>query len=219
MQTKIQLPDIYAYKGLRVPAKIVSYLFHPLFMPAIMAIAVSFLDKAGFAGLSNPQKTQLLGNIALNTIFFPLICTLLLKALGFINSIQMHTAKDRIIPLIATMAFYFWCYLIMKNLQFAPMVLKVLLLGCFWGIIVVFIANIFIKISMHTAAAGGALGLVIVVMMISHISLFLPLLLALLIGGIVGTARMVLQAHRPSEVWLGYLAGVLVQLAAYWYLK
>jgi hypothetical protein len=30
---------------------------------------------------------------------------------------------------------------------------------------------------------------------------------------------MVLQAHRPSEVWFGYFAGVLVQLAAYWYLK
>ena len=55
--------------------------------------------------------------------------------------------------------------------------------------------------------------------MISHINLFLPLLLALLLGGIIGTARMVLQAHKPSEVWLGYLVGVLVQVAAYWYLK
>lgn len=219
MQTKLQLPDIHAYKGLRTPAKIVSYLFHPLFMPLVMAVVISLLDKTGFAGLTMQQRNQLFGNIALNTIFFPLVCALLLKALGFIESIQMHTAKDRIIPLIATMAFYFWCYLIMKNLPFTPMLLKVLMLGSFWGIIVIFIANIFIKISMHTAAAGGALGLVIVLMMISHISLFLPLLLALLVGGIVGTARMVLQAHKPSEVWLGYFAGVLVQLAAYWYLK
>lgn len=219
MQTKLQLPDIHAYKGLRGPAKIVSYLFHPLFMPLVMAIVVSFLDKAGFAGLAAPQKMQLFQNIALNTIFFPLFSTLLMKALGFIESIQMHKAKDRIIPLIATMAFYFWCYLIMKNLPFTPLLLKVLMLGSFWGIIVVFIANIFMKISMHTAAAGGALGLVIVLMMISHINLIFPLLLALLVGGIIGTARLVLQAHKPSEVWLGYFAGVLVQLAAYWYLK
>lgn len=219
MQTKLQLPEMHLYKGLRVPAKIISYLFHPLFMPLVMAIVVSFLDKTGFAGLAAPQRNQLFYNIALNTIFFPLISTLLLKALGFIESIQMHTAKDRIIPLIATMAFYFWCYLIMKNLPFTPLLLKVLMLGSFWGIIVVFIANIFIKISMHTAAAGGALGLVIVLMMISQINLIFPLLLALLVGGIIGTARMVLQAHRPGEVWLGYFAGVLVQLAAYWYLK
>jgi hypothetical protein len=219
MQTKLQLPEMHLYKGLRVPAKIISYVFHPLFMPLMMAIVVSFLDKTGFAGLAVQQRNQLFYNIALNTIFFPLISTLLLKALGFIESIQMHTPKDRIIPLIATMAFYFWCYLIMKNLPFTPLLLKVLMLGSFWGIIVVFIANIFIKISMHTAAAGGALGLVIVLMMISQINLIFPLLLALLVGGIIGTARMVLQAHRPGEVWLGYFAGVLVQLAAYWYLK
>lgn len=218
MQTKLQFPDVQAYKGLRIPAKIVSYLFHPIFMPTIMAIMVSYLNKSAFAALDMRQKMILFGNIALNTIFFPLIATLLMKALGFIESIQMHKSKDRIIPLIATMIFYFWAYLVMKNAP-APLTLRVLMLGAFWGIIVVFIVNIFIKVSMHTAAAGGVLGIVLVVMMVSHINLFLPLLLALLIGGMIGTARMVLQAHRPSEVWLGYLIGVLVQLAAYWYLK
>jgi len=218
MQTKLQLPDIHAYKGLRLPSKIVSYIFHPIFMPTLMAIAVLFLNQSAFAGMEQRQKLHLVLNIALNTVFFPLVAVLLLKALGFIESIQMHKSKDRIIPLIATMIFYFWTYLIMKGVE-APLSLRVLMLGAFWGVIVVFIANIFMKISMHTAAAGGVLGIVIVVMMISHISLFVPLLAALLIGGIVGTARMVLQAHRPSEVWLGYLAGVLVQLAAYWFLK
>lgn len=217
MQPKLQLPDIHAYKGLRTPSRIVSYIFHPIFMPTIMAIAVLFLDRSAFAGMEPGNKVRLVINIALNTAFFPLLSVLLLKALNFIESIQMHKAKDRIIPLIATMVFYFWAYLVMKGVA-APLSLRVLTLGSFWGIIVVFIANIFIKISMHTAAAGGVLGIVIVVMMISHINLFVPLLVALLAGGVIGTARMVLQAHRPSEVWLGYLAGVLVQLAAYWYL-
>lgn len=218
MQTKLQLPHVQDYKGLRGPSRVVSYIFHPVFMPTIMAILVSYLNRSAFAALDMPHRMQLLGNIALNTIFFPILSTLLLKALGFIKSIQMHESKDRIIPLIATMIFYFWAYLIMKNVQ-APLSLRVLMLGAFWGVIAVFIANIFIKISMHTAAAGGVLGIVLVVMMISHINLFLPLLVALLIGGIIGTARMVLQAHKPSEVWLGYLVGVVVQLAAYWYLK
>ncbi len=218
MQTRIQLPDIHAYKGLRLPSKVISYIFHPIFMPTVMAIAVSYLNKSAFAALDTAHRIQLFGNIALNTIFFPLLATFLCKGLGFIESIQMHKSKDRIIPLIATMAFYFWTYLTMKGLS-APLVLRVLTLGCFWGIAAVFIINIFMKISMHTAAAGGMLGIVIVTMMISHINLLLPLLVALLIGGIIGTARMVLQAHRPSEVWLGYLVGVLVQLAAYWYLK
>lgn len=218
MQTKLHLPDIHAYKGLRGPAKVISYIFHPVFMPTLMAIAVSYLNKSAYAALDMPHRLQFLGNVVLNTVFFPVLTTLLLKALGFIESIQMHKSKDRIIPLIGTMIFYFWAYLIVKNLQ-APLTLRVIMLGAFWGLIAVFIANIFVKVSMHTAAAGGVLGIVIVVMMVSHFDLFLPLLVALLIGGLVGTARMVLQAHTPSEVWLGYLIGVLVQLAAYWYLK
>lgn len=218
MSHKLHLPELPQHRGLRFPAKVISYIFHPLFMPFLTALAVLFLNKFSFIGLDDPFKKQLLANIGLNTIFFPLICTLLLKALGFIESIQMHTSKDRIIPLIATMIFYFWCYQIMKNLQ-APLSFRVLLLGYFWGVIVVFIANIFVKISMHTAAAGGLLGMILVVMMIGKINLIMPLLAVLLLGGIIGTARMVLKAHKPREVWLGYFAGVVVQVAAYWWLK
>ncbi len=210
--------DIHAYKGLRIPAKIVSYVFHPVFMPIVMAIAVTYINRQDFAAVDKAQRYQLWGNIALNTVFFPIVTSLLLKATGFIKSIQMHDSKDRIIPLIATMIFYFWTYLIMKNLS-APLILRVLSLGCFWGIIVVFIVNIFMKISMHTAASGGAIGLILVLMMYSHTNLFFILLATLLVAGIVGTARMVLYAHKPVEIWLGYFSGILVQLAAYLYLK
>jgi hypothetical protein len=218
MQTKFPIPDLAAHKELKLPSKIISYLFHPMFMPTVMAVVISYLNKSAFVGVTNPQRLQFLGNIVLNTIFFPLLCTLLLKALGFIESIQMKTSKDRIIPLIATMAFYFWCYMIVKNLQ-APLALRVLILGAYWGVILVFLANIFIKVSMHTAAAGGAIGIIIVLMMIGNFNLLIPLLITLLIGGIIGTARMVLHAHKPGEVWLGYFLGILVQLAAFLYLK
>jgi hypothetical protein len=217
MQTKLTHIDIHAYKGLRVPAKIVSYFFHPVFMPTIIAIVVYFLNPLEFVAVDKAQRTQILGNIALNTMFFPLVSTLLIKAVGFIESVQMRTSKDRIIPLIVTMAFYFWAYLIMKNIS-APMIIKILTLGAFWGIIAVFITNIFMKISMHAAAAGGALGLLIVLMMKSHTDMFLPFLLALLIAGIIGTARLILYAHKPVEIWIGYVVGVLTMLGAYLYL-
>jgi hypothetical protein len=218
MQTKFPITDLAAHKELQLPAKIISYLFHPMFMPTLMAVVIAYLNKGAFVGIDQPHRVQFLGNIVLNTIFFPLLCTLLLKALGFIESIQMKTSKDRIIPLIATMAFYFWCYRIVSHLE-APLSLKVLILGAYWGVILVFLANIFIKVSMHTAAAGGAIGIVIVLMMIGNFNLLIPLLITLLIAGIIGTARMVLHAHKPGEVWLGYFIGILVQLAAFLYLK
>src|SRR5690606_29899354 len=103
MQAKLPQLDMHSHKGLRVPAKIVSYLFHPVYMPTVMAILVSYLNRSGFVAVSAAQRYQLWGNIGLNTIFFPVLSVLLLKALGFIDSIHMHKSKDRIIPLIATM--------------------------------------------------------------------------------------------------------------------
>lgn len=187
-------------------------------MPTVMAIIVTYLNRTGFIAWNQQQRMQIWGNIALNTLFFPLITTLLLKAVGFIESIHMRTSKDRIMPLIATMIFYFWAYLIMKNLN-VPLILKVLTLGAFWGVIVVFILNIFLKVSMHASAAGGAIGLILVLMMYSHTNLLLPLLLTVLVAGLIGTARMILHAHKPVEIWIGYFVGIVVQLAAYLYLK
>jgi len=205
-------------KGLRVLAEIASYVFHPVFMPTVMALVVCYLNRVGFAGIDLKEKMQWIGIMALNTIFFPLIAILLMKALGFIESIKLKTTKDRIIPLIAIMICYFWAYRVFKSFN-APLVLKVLLLGNYWGIIVVFIVNIFSKISMHTSAAGGMIGILIVLMIIGHINFLIPFLIALVIAGIIGSARMVLQEHTPLEIWLGYAAGVIVQLGAYLYLK
>ena len=140
-----------------------------------------------------------------------------MKGLGFINSVHLYDPKDRIIPLITSMVFYFWINLVFKNIN-APFLLHVLTLGSFWGVITLFMVNIFYKVSMHTAGAGGMLGMLIVLMMLSPVSLTLPLFLALIIAGIVGTARMLLGAHQPAEIWLGYILGILVQVGAYLYL-
>ena len=78
--------------------------------------------------------------------------------------------------------------------------------------------NIFTKISMHTAAAGGIIGNILVLMIISPVAMEVPLFVALLLAGAIGTARMVTGAHQRGDVWLGYIIGILVQLGAWVYL-
>lgn len=204
-------------KFLRFMANLVSYVFHPVFMPTIMTLILYRLAPEGFAGISTHDFGTILIRVSYTTLLMPLLLVLLLKGLGFLQSIHMYDAKDRIIPLIGTMVFYFWAYLVNKNLN-APFILQVLMLGIFWGVIVLFMANIFVKVSMHTMAAGGALGLIIVLMAISPVSMMLPFFLFLLVAGIIGTARMLLGVHFPFEIWAGYVLGIVTQLAAYWYL-
>jgi hypothetical protein len=207
--------------GLRIIAKIITYIFHPLFMPVALAFVIISLSPNYFGALPQKQLNYWLLSIGITTLFFPLFSVALMKPLGFLSSLQMPTAKDRIIPLMTSMIFYFWVNHVFGNMPgvTVPLILRVLLLGNFWGIILVFMFNIFTKVSMHTAGAGIMVGILGVLMISSPINMVAPFLLSLLIAGAIGTARLILRAHEPYQIWLGYIIGILVQFAAYWYLK
>ncbi len=184
-----------------------------------MAAGVYFLSPTSFAGIDISMFGQWLLIMGFLTVFFPLFTLFLLKKLDFIESIQLHTAKDRIIPLIATMIFYFWANMVFGNIPNVPMILHLVTLSSFWGIILLFLINIFFKVSMHTAAAGSYVGLMIVLAMTSPVNMILLFFATVLVAGAIGTARRILGAHGSGEIWLGYAIGILVTLAAYIYLK
>lgn len=220
-QSHIKVNNLTKNRFLRNAANFTSYLCHPVFMPVVMTFVIYHISKVSFSNIPQDVFYKWLGIIALNTIFFPLVTIFLLKRLNFIDSIKLHTQKDRIVPLIATMIFYFWVYMVFKNFKppiVAPLILKIFLLGNFWGIITIFMVNIFKKVSMHSAAAGGMVGIVIVAMIESRVNLFIPLVIVILIAGIIGSARLILRAHTNGEIGLGFILGIATQLAAFFYL-
>lgn len=204
-------------KPIRFLANVVSFVFHPVFMPTVLVLLLYVLAPSNFVGVDAKLFGKYLGIIVINTLAFPLITALLLKALGFLQSIYMHDPKDRIIPLLATMIFYFWAYNVFKNIE-SPFILRVMLLGNFWGVIMMFLVNIFYKVSMHTSAAGGFLGVMIVLLLTNPVNMMLPLFVSIIIAGLIGTARLLTGAHKPFEIWMGYILGIAVQVAAYIYL-
>ncbi len=220
-QSHLKVEQLTQNKFLRACARIISIICHPVFMPVVMAYVLFLINRTSFGGVSPTKMYEWLGILALNTIFFPLVTVFLLKRLNFIDSIYLNSSKDRIIPLIATMIFYFWAYLVFKNFKpptVSPQILKIFLLGNFWGIICVFMVNIFKKVSMHTAGAGSMVGILIVVMITSRVDIFGALMISMLIAGFIGTSRLVLRAHTRGEIGLGYILGIVSQLGAYLYL-
>ena len=201
-------------------ATLLSYLLHPVFFPVITTWLVCFLLPNSFANEKNFHLGFYLFRAAYLTVFFPLLTVLLLKGLGFIESIQLKNNRERIVPLMASMIFYFWAYWVMKNDTsiHSPKMILVVFLGNFWGIIVLFMANIFVKVSMHATAAGALLGLMILLAFQNIEHLFLLLTISIAIALIIGWARMTLSAHKISEVWFGYLIGFVCMVAAYGYI-
>lgn len=214
-----QRPTPIGPAWLRFLASFISYVFHPVFMPVLMSVVIWRIQPAEFAGMSRQTLIYRFISLVSTTVFFPLLTVALLKALGFLQSVHMRVSKDRVIPLIATMTFYFWAQQVFSHLPDTPKIINILLLGSFWGVIVLFMASIFFKVSMHTTAAGGAIGLMTALLFLSPFNMLPAFLITIIIGGLVGTARLILREHTTFELWVGYAIGLIVQLGAWWYLS
>ena len=114
----------------RVIARIVSYIFHPLFIPVYISWFLIFINPL-FPAINASDKWILLLRFVVMYTVFPLVTVLLAKGLGFIQSIYLRTQKDRIIPYIVCGIYYFWMWYVLKNQPEFPRYFVMLSLAIF----------------------------------------------------------------------------------------
>ncbi len=195
-------------------AQLFSYIFHPLFIPLYAAWFLVFVHPSYFVGFGIKEKIWLLVRVSYTMIFFPLVTVLLLKGLGFIDSVFLKTQRDRIIPYIACGIFFFWAYLVFRNQPEIPTILTSFTFAVFLSSSAALMANIYFKISMHAIGMGGVLGLLLVVVQQNNMSMTVPLSIAFLITGLVCTSRLIVSNHTPKEIYAGLIMGIACQLIA-----
>jgi hypothetical protein len=196
-------------------AHLFSYLFHPLFIPLYTIAFLLNFHPSYFSGFSDYDKYKLLLITAVNTVFFPAFSILLMKGLGFIKSIFLHSQQDRIGPYLATMIFYFWTAWVFFKFSPQPSIaIASFMTGIFVTTVAGLLSNIYLKISMHAMGAGGLLGFFIIIMNSNTMLMTWPLSIALLITGIVCTSRLIVSDHTPKEIYIGLLFGLLCQFGA-----
>ena len=201
----------------RMISNIVSVIFHPLAVGVIMAAYLLFFHPTYFMGFSEKMKLLKLLAVINNNVFFPLLVVALLKGLGFNKSIFLNTQKERIVPYIASITFFFWTYYIFKNQPETPRALVNMCRGMFIAASAALILNNYYKISMHAIGVGGLLGLIIVTVYDGTLTSVLPIVLSLIISGLVVTARRIASDHQWFDIMSGFIIGVLCQLIALWF--
>jgi hypothetical protein len=139
---------------------------------------------------------------------------LLLKALGFIQSIQLPTQKDRIIPYVACITFFFWSYYVSKQLG-DPVELRAFLLSAFITSSASLIINNYMKVSMHALGVGGMLAFFVLLLFANKLDDVSSLLAAVLITGITCSSRLIVSDHKSVEIYTGLITGILIQLVAW----
>jgi hypothetical protein len=203
---------------IRTFAKIISYIFHPLFIPVYLAYFIMEVRSYEFAGLDDWNRTLKLLIFIVSCSFVPLLSVLLLRGLNFIDSIFLKTQKDRIAPYIICMIFYFsvW-YFLKKNHEIKDLVS--MSMAVFNASVFGFLANIVMKVSMHAIAVGVMCTFVALMAFADTISYSFYLAIAILISGVVCTSRLIVSDHRPREIYYGFLIGVFSQLAAHYFVN
>lgn len=196
-------------------AHLFSFVFHPLFVPIYVVSFLVYFHPSYFSGFSDDTKLKLLLTTALNTVFFPVFAILLMKGLGFIKSVFLQTQQDRIGPYLSTMIFYFWAARIFFKFQpeLTP-VLASFMTGVFLTTVIGLLSNIYDKISMHAMGWGGVSGVFLLIMNSNTMLMTWPLSVAFLITGLVCSSRLLVSDHSPKEIYMGFLVGLLCQVAA-----
>ena len=208
--------NIYQSPTLKIIAKIISYILHPLFVPIYIFLWLEWHFPINFDDITRAGLTLKAISVFLNAGFFPAFAVFLLWRLKFIDSIFLRTQKDRIIPYIITMIFYWWLWYLSRNFTDQPDVLKFFYFGIFLNTVFGLVINNFIKISMHAMGAGTLLAFVILTC--SHYQTFLgaDLMIVTLLCGLICTARMLLNHHSPAEIYIGLFVGIICQLIGVW---
>ncbi len=201
-----------------LPARLISYLFHPLFIPTYIFIFLVYQVPYEFAGITDYQLKLRIFSIFWLTAFFPAFAVFLLWRLKFSESIFLRTQKERIVPYIITMFFYWWMYYLSRNFTDQPEVLKFFYMGIFVATVFGLVLNNYYKISLHGIGVGGAMTAIILFALYYRLPLGLSISMATILAGIVCTSRFLVSDHTNKEIYAGLFVGVGCQIAAYWFL-
>ena len=214
---------------MKLTANAISWIFQPLLMLTYMLILLLLVNPYLFGVNGVNDSRILILQVFITTFLLPGFAIFMMWRLKLIKTVEMRDKQDRTGPFIATGVFYLWTFRSALADSNIPTAFLIAILGATLGLFACFFVNIFFKISLHATGVGGFLVMVLITMWLysygsftvnlpivgsSEISINLVLMLSLLITGLVGTARLILHAHSPKEIYTGFAMGLLCQLIA-----
>ena len=155
-------------------------------------------------------KEQIFFLILLSTLVIPMISIIGLRLSGAVKSLHMPEIKDRRIPFLITSIYFILTTLFLyQKSEIDPVVWLGMGVICVAVVGLTFV-SFYWKMSAHMTGMGGLLAVVLVLgSKFPTFEVLYPLLGVLTLCGMVATSRLLLQAHRPLEIYVGLGAGFI----------
>lgn len=188
-------------------ATIISIIFHPVLIPTL-GFLLLFNSGLYFSMLNWEAKRFVLIVVLFSTGILPTLSVAIL-ALNPKFDISMNNSRDRIIPLLTSSLFYYLGFILLGKVKAFP-VFKLFLIASILVIVALLLISFKWKISNHMAAVGGMAGTLFALSFRSGANPLYTILTVVLISGMVGTARLVLDKHSIGQIIAGYSLGFTV---------
>ncbi|MGB9746491.1 MAG: hypothetical protein ACPLXM_06140 [Bacteroidales bacterium] len=198
-------------------AAVISFLLHPVFAPLISLFIL--LYSGTYLSLITPSwKQRIILIVALGTVFIPFSLLPLLYFRKLTEQVRFGKHRDRFLPLFFSTISYYFTYHVLQRLA-VPNILQILFLSATITVFVSMLITIFYRISLHTIAWGGLIG-IFLALCFRFGMVFTPWLTGIIfLAGLSGYARLTMQAHKTGEIYAGYLTGFIVNFVLMFFLQ
>lgn len=189
-------------------AKLVSFLFHPIFMP-LFGLIIIFHSGVYSVNVPLEYKRFVYWVVILCNVLLPLSIIPALIYFKNIKNYNINERRERLIPLFfTTVCFYIGYYYVSK---ITPVrLVNLFLFSSTVVIMVILFISLFWKISIHMAGIGGVTGMIIALTFIYGIDTTIILSISILMAGLIASSRLALNAHNLSQLITGFFVGTLV---------
>lgn len=192
-------------KSLKQIANIISIVFHPIFIP-LYAVFIIFNSGTAYSYVPDTIKNFSYLIIIASTIIMPMSVLPLLKFQKIISSYSLNDRKERIIPMVLSVIFFFMGFFLISKIPMTN------LLQSFYKAMMVIVSGVALislywKISMHMSAIGGLCATTILISSQYSGGYFSWAIALIFIAGLLGSSRLLLGRHTPTQVYTGFLWG------------
>lgn len=198
-------------KGLDTAAHGISYVLHPFLLPVYVSTLL-LLSQSTMHILTPLQRWFFIGSVAINTIVIPGLFIWLLRLTGILRNLSLTTQRERIYPLIVVAICYIFSITLVAKLSLAFLLRKFLSAALACVIMALAVTPIW-KISLHMIGMGGVTAMLLLLNITGYAGMFTPLCIAIMLSGMLASARLWLGYHTPAQVAAGYFGGMLLSAA------
>lgn len=201
--------DIVADRTLIRTARVISAIFTPFSIP-FLAFLILFLFSY-LRIMPIQYKLIVLGVVYCFTILMPTLTIFLFRKINGFSPEDLGERKRRFMPFLLTITSYVFCLVMMHRLNI-PWYMTGIILAALIMMVICIVVNLKWKLSEHMAGVGAIVGGLVSFSALFGYNPVWWLCLFILIAGVLGTARIILQHHTLGEVLVGFAVGLICSL-------